>query len=184
MPNCQFRELNELEIEHIRNIVSSFESFNDYSLVVLSNAVEIKKNQNISFLVLLSITYRTKSIRIPQNETSFTEYELFGLAKLKRDYGRVLIRPEAISDKISDLFMKVDIDFDFDPDFSKKYFVVSDDESKVRNSISKRFLETVRGFNDLEIEIAGSILLVRLRKPFTPENSKVITDFITAINDG
>lgn len=82
------------------------------------------------------------------------------------------------------MFLSIDIDFDYDKDFSKKYFVVSNDESKIRNNISRSFLETVKRYNGLEIELDSNILLVRLRKPFTPENGKIITNFITAINDG
>jgi len=183
MTNCQFRELNELEVENIENLISRFDSLSNYSLVVLSDVVEVTKNQNASFLLLLSITYSHKGIKSPQNENRFSEYELIGIAILRRDYGRVLIRPETFSDKINDLFLSIDIDFDYDKDFSKKYFVVSNDESKIRNNISRSFLETVRKYNGLEIELDSNILLVRLRKPFTPENGKIITNFITAIND-
>jgi len=176
--------LNKVEVENIENIISRFDSLNNYSLVVLSDVVEVKKNQNGSYLLLLSLTYGYKGIKTPQNESRFSEYELFGIAILRRDYGRVLIRPETISDKINDLFLNLDIDFDFDKEFSKKYFVVTNDESKVRNCISKSFLETVRGYSGLEIELDSNILLVRLRKSFTPENGEIITNFITAINDG
>lgn len=184
LTNCQFRELNEPEVENIENIILRFESLNDYSQVVLSEAIEIKKHKQISFLVLLSMTFSFKSTKSPQNETRFSEYELIGIATLKKDYGRVLIRPETIEDKISNLFLVTDIDFDFNKDFSKKYYVDSNDETKVRNCISNSFLETVRGFDGLEIELDGTILMVRLRKQFTRENGEIISNFLTAINDG
>ena len=184
LTNCQFRRLIKSEEENINKIISRFDSLNNYSLVVLSEAVEVKKNQNISFLSLLCITYSYKEVKSPQNERGFSEYELIGIAMLKKDYGRVLFRPETIADKIMDLFLNTDIDFDFDKVFSEKYYVVANDETKVRNCISKSFLETVRCFSGLEIEIDGNILMVRLRKQFTQENGEMITNFITAINDG
>ncbi|MDO9257511.1 MAG: hypothetical protein Q7U54_18480 [Bacteroidales bacterium] len=184
LTNCQFRELTEPEVENIENIISHFDSLNNYTQVVLSEALEIKKNQQISFLLLLSMTFSYKSTKSPQNETRFSEYELIGIATLKKDYGRVLIRPETIADKINNLFLSTDIDFDFNKDFSKKYYVVANDETKVRNCISNSFLETIRGFNDLEIELDGHILMVRLRQQFTQENGEIITNFLTAINDG
>jgi len=184
LADCQFRELNEPEFEEIENIILRFDSLNNYSQVVLSEAIEIKKYQQISFLVLLSMTFSFKSTKSPQNETRFSEYELIGIATLKQDYGRVLIRPETIEDKIKNLFLVTDIDFDFNEDFSKKYYVVANDETKVRNCISNSFLETVRGFDDLEIELDGTILMVRLRKQFTRENAETISNFLTAINDG
>jgi hypothetical protein len=182
--NCQFRELNNSEVEQIETILFRFDSLNNYSQVVLCEAIEIQKNQQNSFLLLLSMTFTFKSIKSPHNETRFSEYELFGVAMLKKDYGRVLIRPETFTDKIQNLFVSTDIDFDDNMDFSRKYYVVANDETKVRRYISNSFLETVRGFNDLEIELDGNILMVRLRKQFTPENGAIITNFITAINDG
>lgn len=182
--NCQFRELNDSELEQIETILSHFDSLNNYSQVVLSEAIEIQKNQKSSFLLLFSLTFIYKSAKYPQNESQFSEYELIGIAILKKDYGRVLIRPETFTDKIQNLFVSTDIDFDDNMDFSRKYYVVANDETKVRRCISNSFLETVQGFNDLEIELDGNILMVRLRKQFTPENGAIITNFITAINDG
>ena len=144
----------------------------------------VTKNQQLSFLLLLSMTFVYKSTKSPQNETRFSEYELIGIATLKKDYGRVLIRPETIEDKINNLFLSTDIDFDFNKGFSKKYYVVANDETKVRKCISNSFLETVRGFSGLEIELDGNILMVRLKKQFTQENGEIITNFLTAINDG
>ena len=184
LANCQFRELSEPEVANIENIILHFDSLSNYSQVILSEAIEIKKNQQLSFLLLFSMTFVYKSTKSPQNETRFSEYELIGIAKLKKDYGRVLIRPETIEDKINNLFLSTDIDFDFNKSFSKKYYVVANDETKVRKCISNSFLETVRGFSGLEIELEGNILMVRLRKQFTQENGEIITNFLTAINDG
>jgi hypothetical protein len=184
LTNCQYKELDEPEIENIESILLRFDSLNDYTKVVLSEAIEIKKHQQISFLLLLSMTFSYKSTKSPQNETRFSEYELIGIATLKKDYGRVLIRPETFEDKIKNLFLVTDIDFDFNEDFSKKYYVVANDETKVRNCTSNSFLEAVQAFDDLEIELDGNILMVRLRKQFTRENGEVISNFMTAINDG
>jgi hypothetical protein len=125
--NCEFRELSEPEVANIEEIILHFDSLNDYSQVILSEAIEIKKNQQLSFLLLLSMTFVFKSAKSPQNETRFSEYELIGIATLKKDYGRVLIRPETIEDKIKDLILSTDIDFDFNKGFSKKYYVVAND---------------------------------------------------------
>jgi len=95
-----------------------------------------------------------------------------------------LIRPETIEDKINDLFSHIDIDFDFDKEFSKKYCVLANNESLLRMNISMQFIERINEINDLEIEINDNILIVRLRKQFTPENGEIIAKFITGINNG
>jgi len=184
LTNCQLRELNANEEEHLQKLISRFDSLIDYSQVVLYDSAEIKKNQNTSFLALLSLTFKYKGVRSPQVESSLSEYEIIGLAKLKKDYGRVLIRPETTMDKISDLFVHTDIDFDFDKEFSRKYYLAANDEVKLRKNITAGFLETVKHYSGLEIEIDGNVLTARLRKPFSPEGGKTIANFITEINDG
>jgi len=182
--DCVLRKLIEKEEDNIIRIISRFESLGYYSLALLSEAVEIKKNENTSYLLLLNLQTTIKGVKIPQNETIISEYEIIGLALLNKNYGKVLIRPETIEDKINDLFSHIDIDFDFDKEFSKKYCVLANNESLLRMNISKQFIETINENNDLEIEIDDNILIVRLRKQFTPENGEIIAKFITGINNG
>jgi len=182
--NCILKRLTESEEDMIVNNLSTFDTFENYSLAVLSEAVEIIKNGNSSYLLLLNLQTTIKGTRIPQNESTISDYELIGLAVLKKKYGRVLIKPETLEDKINDLFSHVDIDFDFDKEFSKKYYVIATNESLFRNSISTQFIETIRDVKGLEIEINDNILIVRLRKQFTPENGEIIATFLTGINNG
>ena len=182
--NCILRRLNESEEESVVNNLSRFETFENYSLALLTEAVEINKNGNSSYLLLLNLQTTVKGVRIPQNGTTISDYELIGLAVLKKKYGMVLIKPETIEDKINDLFSHVDIDFDFDKEFSKKYCVIANNESLFRNNISTQFIKTIRDVNGLEIEMNDNILIVRLRKQYTAENGEIITKFITGINNG
>jgi len=182
--NCILRRLNESEEEMIVKNISCFNSFENYSLALLSEAVEITINGNSSYLLLLNLQTTIKGVRIPQYESTISDYELIGLAVLKKKYGRVLIKPETLEDKINDLFSHVEIDFDFDKEFSKKYYVIATNESLFRNSISTQFIETIRDVKGLEIEINDNILIVRLRKQFTPENGEIIATFLTGINNG
>ncbi|MDD4968728.1 MAG: hypothetical protein PHT07_04795 [Paludibacter sp.] len=182
--DCVLRKLIDTEEDNIIRIISRFNSLGYYSLALLSEAVEIKKNEKTSYLLLLNLQTTFKGTKIPQNETIISEYEIIGLAFLNKNYGKVLIRPETIEDKINDLFSHIDIDFDFDKDFSKKYCVLANNEALLRLNISKQFIETINENNDLEIEIDDNILIVRLRKQFTPENGEIIAKFITGINNG
>ena len=182
--NCILKRLTESEEDMIVNNLSTFDTFENYSLAVLSEAVEITKNGNSSYLLLLNLQTTIKGTRIPQNESTISDYELIGLAVLKKKYGRVLIKPETLEDKINDLFSHVDIDFDFDKEFSKKYYVIATNESLFRNNISTQFIETIREVKGLEIGLNDNILIVRLRKQFTPENGEIIAKFLTVMNNG
>jgi hypothetical protein len=48
--NFQFRELNEDEKENFLKVVSLFETIGNYSMVILSEAVEVIGNKNVAFL--------------------------------------------------------------------------------------------------------------------------------------
>lgn len=61
----------------------------NYSLVLLSEAVEIVKDENSSYLLMLNFHTTYKGVRTPQNETNISDYELIGLVLLKKDYGKV-----------------------------------------------------------------------------------------------
>jgi len=182
--DCVLRKLTETEEADVVKTLSRFDSLGSYSLALLSEAVEIKKDENSSYLLLLNLHYTFRGTRIPQNETNISEDELIGLVLLKKSYGKVLIRPETMEDKINDLFSHIDIDFDFDKKFSHKYYTESDNEANFRNQISKQFVETIGEFNGLEIEIDDHVLIVRLRKQYTPENGEIIARFVTGINNG
>lgn len=184
LENSTLRRLTESEEEMIVSNLSRFDTFENYSLALLTEAMEIQKNGISSYLLLLNLQTIVKGTRTPQTETTISDYELIGVALLKKKYGRVLIKPETIEDKINDLFSHVDIDFDFDKEFSKKYWVIATNESLFRNNISTQFIETIRDVDGLEIEIDDNVLIARLRKQFTPENGEIIARFITGINNG
>ena len=48
LANCQFRELSEPEVANIESIILHFDSLSNYSQVILSEAIEIKKNRYCS----------------------------------------------------------------------------------------------------------------------------------------
>lgn len=175
---------NNSETELIHKHLNRFESLKEYPMVVIAEVLKLQKNNQASFLPLLSLNYSVKQTKIPIHEENFAEFELVGICELRKDYGMVIIRPETIVDKIVDWFVPVEIDFDIDPDFSEKYYVLTNDDSKLKRVANKGFLTAIKNFDGLEIEINGSILMVRLRKPFTTENAKTIIGFLAQINDG
>ncbi|MEI6347663.1 MAG: hypothetical protein WCP69_06930 [Bacteroidota bacterium] len=182
--NYSLLPATELEEAMVQNHLSSFDSYQEYTMVVISETVKLVKNQNQSFLSLLNINYIFKELKIPQNIQEQCIYEVIGLTELRKDYGRVLIRPETIADKIAEIFEQVELDFDTDKEFSRKYYVLSNNESKFRMQVTTSFLNCIAKFDNLEIEINKTILIVRTRKPFSSEITKTIADFLVEINNG
>jgi hypothetical protein len=62
------------------------------------------------------------------------------IARLEFDAGSVLIGPESIRDKVAELFGPIDIDFRHETTFSRKYFVLADDEQRLRKHLPPSFM--------------------------------------------
>jgi len=184
LPEIHFQAVTNTEEEHVRELLSRFVCFETYTPAFLTEVIGVQHHQNWSLLCLLCLNFQFNAQTIPHNDTYVPAPEFQRNAVLQKDYGRVLIRPETINDKISELFEKTDIDFDNDLAFSSRYYMLAEKESQCRKCVSAEFRKTVRGFDGLEIEIDGRILIARFRKPYTVEIGIAITRFITAINNG
>jgi hypothetical protein len=109
------------------------------------------------------------------------EPQIWGIATLKKDFGHVLITKETVIEKIMDWIQPMDLDFQDDPEFSKKVFLVAKDKTKaslaldfkLRNSI----LEIKR--SDFLIEIINNNLIIGNRKLV---NAESLAEFIGFLN--
>lgn len=93
-----------------------------------------------------------------------THKYFFGYVTSKRNFGRVIMRPESIGDKISGLFHHIEIDIKGFNKFNRKYYLLANDKAKFLGTIDREtlnFLATTRG---LQLEIDGQRCLFRLQK--------------------
>lgn len=74
------------------------------------------------------------------------------------DLGRVFMRPESLSDKISESYHHVEIDFDHSPEFSDKYYVLAEDESRLRAGVTSALLDAIGAIDGLVIEICDGVM--------------------------
>ncbi len=172
------------EEERIGKMLACFETLRIGTSYMMIETVEMTYKQHSSYLCLLRITDTIKPERSPLATEEIIDFEMMGLAILKKDYGRVYIKPETLTDRFFNFFTKTDVDFDIDPEFSKKYYVVCNDADNLRHKITSGFLQTMKEYNGLEIEIEGRVMIVRLRKSFTVENGLINPKFIGEINNG
>jgi len=179
-----FSKVNPETEEKISKILSEFQLLRFYPFITLADAVEIAGNNHKSYLLLLTLNSSETNVFMPQDKQMITNQQLFGLAFLRKDYGKVYIKPETFSDKFIDLFARGDIDFEDDPVFSKKYYVVARDKHQLRQNMSISFRQVMKKFDDLEIEIQGNHLLVRKDMSENQLNASDIAVFLTEINNG
>jgi hypothetical protein len=183
VPANKLEAISEQEEAKVHKMLSVFECFESYTPAFLTDVVKIKDSFDL-YLCLLSLNFEFKGRKTPQNITTTTEQELIGLAVLHKKYGHVYIRPETLGDKLQELFVKNEIDFEADKEFSRKYYVVADNEMRCRMNLSSGFLSIVKPYNGLEIEINDTILIARFRKPFTKETGEELLQLLDGIGRG
>ncbi|MCB0260107.1 MAG: hypothetical protein KDE62_10375, partial [Calditrichaeota bacterium] len=76
--------------------------------------------------------------------------------------GKVLIRPETIGDKIFEVLIEQEVDFDIHPEFSRKYYLYTDSENqpRVRRKMNREFLDVIYRYDDLVIQIVKNFMMV------------------------
>ncbi|HEU5147430.1 MAG TPA: hypothetical protein VFT90_11980, partial [Chryseosolibacter sp.] len=108
-------------------LLSKFQGLKDYNAVFVHKVTELRGVNNSVIILLiekhLTIIEHKKTGRI---EKEIEEIEPILLFSVPQEMGRVWIRPETISDKLTDLITKVDIDFKNYPAFSSNYFVAGE----------------------------------------------------------
>jgi len=97
------------------------------------------------------------------------EYQSWGVFDLKRKYPRIEIRTETFLDKIHEFINPIELDFADDKEFSKKFFVITEDKQKAELYLDpflrKAILEIEE--SEINIEIRDSQLIIGNKKILT-----------------
>lgn len=112
------------------------------------------------------------------------EMQCWGYLETKQDYGHLLIRPENLTDKLIELINPAEVDFDDDPFFSKKFYVLSEDPFKTQMMLNSKFRELVKKIpkRDFIIEIRGKQLVITNQKVINPEDVGNFADFLSSLS--
>lgn len=164
--------------------ISSLYSLRDKRKLVLFDAFDIGIDQENAQLVAVTITTNIPSGGLSGvKHEDRIEIEFIGVSYLNNDYGNVFIRPETFADKINDFFNPTEVNFDMNPDFSAKYYVLTEDESKLRKAVTYDFLSAIGKHDDLYIQINGNRLMTRPGKKVSVDSSLALCQFMNDINN-
>ena len=177
---------SKFRIEHTGNIdfhLENFEVFRECKNVNLKGSYVIK-NARTDCYTLFVEAHKIKrgGTRLP-SQYDYYEYQTWALAYLKKDFGRVLIRPETLADKIIELVHPVELDFDEDKAFSDTFYVLANDRSKAANAIDRSFRNAVMDMRheDAVIEIIGHTLIIGYPKPVSADTSIKLAEFVSRV---
>jgi len=133
--------------------------------IALGGVLRINNVAGDSYLIFMKVRYyyANSSSHLYRMERLDTyRYIAWGLADMKKDFGRVLIRRETFTDRVLSIVHPVELEFEDDKPFSHKFYVVANDETKALNSMTWNFRNTIMTIDnpDTLIEIVGNNLIV------------------------
>ena len=106
-----------------------------------------------------------------------TEPYDFYLTWLNDDFGKIIIRPESLSDKIQEIFFAKEIDFKDNPYFSSRYYMTADDEESSRRLMNNGMLDAIANVDDLYLQFRNKIMIAKRNKPLSVRNCLDLAEF-------
>ena len=161
--------------------LEDFEAFRLYSDVRLRGSFVIKSVKTDCYILFIETHYFAGTGRTGDHYGK--EYQIWALAYVKHNFGRVLIRPETLADKIIELVHPIEIDFKEDKAFSDTFYVLANDADKAIPGIDRNFRNAVMDVrhDHFTIEIFDHTLIIGDRKMITPERSVHLSEFVSRL---
>jgi hypothetical protein len=162
--------------------LDQFQLLKHYKTVNTRHAFALKNMLGDNYMLFLEVEAPLKPLK-GKIITHKTEYQPWGLAYLKHDFGRVLIRPETLVDKVAEIFHPIELDFREDKPFSDRFYVLTDDRHKATTGMDQNFRDAVMAIkeNDIVIEIIEHTLIIGNRKPVKPQHACYLAEFVAKL---
>ncbi|UKN01979.1 hypothetical protein K6119_00425 [Paracrocinitomix mangrovi] len=126
------------------------------------------KNGNRQTFYLLEVVaaHRTSKFTVYSIQPSTEEYRIYPFVVFKTSLtiGHVIVRPETISDKITELIKPVEVDFKNHKSFSFKYFVSAADKDLVTSNFPFELMDYLNKQRNISLEFKDGLCLMRHSK--------------------
>ena len=154
-------------------LLNSFAILSNYRDMNLYDLFKVVINGKVFYFGTLEVEYTGKESRYP---SSVSEFQNFMIKRLDFDYGKIMIRPESIQDKVQEIFVKSEIDFPDHPGFSSRYYFVADDKGLARSFATDRRLSLIGMQRELFVEINNNILLAKFARNVSYDDCLVLLE--------
>jgi hypothetical protein len=161
-----------------------FEVFRDCADVNLRGSFVIKSARTDCYVLFVEIHKVKKDGNTRSSSVyDYYEYQTWALAYLKKDFGRVMIRPETLVDKLIELVHPVELDFEDDKAFSDTFYVLVNDRWKADIAMDRNFRNVVMDMRheDIIIEIIDHTLIIGHNRPVSPDASVQLAEFVVRL---
>lgn len=179
----KLKDAYSVDVDHEFNLpFALFETFRTNGLNNKGSVFKINNGYQPFFLCFPEIQDWLRNSRYSPGPS--IEFQPWGYYKLKEGFGHVLIRTETFLDKIHELINPIELDFEDDKTFSRRFFVVTNDKLKAQLKITNTFRELIKQINlsEIIIEIKGDELLIGDKKVISEERVLVFTEFLNNLS--
>lgn len=180
----QNKDLVDIEFNNTENDNGILKYINNSVLMKEYEDFQIYKSAKVSdsmydtFIIIVGVAYSITRGKYP---AKYSETQIIGIKKLNRNYGHIFIKPETFEDKISELFVKSEIDFADYPKFSFRYFCVTDNEVKAKLFATPDRLKRIENQNEIIIEVNEDVLISKFSRIITYVDCNSMIEFIKNI---
>lgn len=131
-----------------------------------------------STLCFLKVHYSSRSGKFAYDGE---DIQLVVTKKLDRDYGRIIIRPETLLDKVSEWFNPLEMDFKYHKKFSSKYYFLAEDKALGQQFATEHRLEMMFQMDKIQVETIDDRLIAKFSRPANQKDLLSLAKFIESI---
>jgi len=147
---------------HKFDLINCNEDSYHHSDISLGGVLKINHTAHECCLVFIKIRYYTTNRASRGEGLDDYRYKAWGYVNLKKDFGRVLIRRETFTDKVLSIIHPVELEFEDDKAFSRKFYVVANDPDKAFAAMNFDFRNVIMDIKNenMIIEIVNNTLII------------------------
>ena len=140
--------------------LTKFDVFSNYNDISVGGNLLINHPESGCYLLFVKVL--TNLSNAHAQSFFYYKYQVWALATLRSDFGRMIIRRETMADKILNLVHPTEMHFKDDLAFNRKFNVVADDREKAASAMTKAFRNALMNIktDDFVIEIVNSTLVI------------------------
>lgn len=148
-----------------------------YTIMEAADVYNLGNEGNGTF-TFIKTSYTGRAAKL---DTGGTDIQVVATKRIDKDYGRLIIRPEGLLEKLREIFFKIEIDFEEYKTFSSQYYFLAEDTELGKQFITPKRAQLLTDIPDLHIEVIRNSLIAKFNNQVTERNFYDLIQFIKAV---
>jgi hypothetical protein len=163
-----------VEMDDVLKRAMNLLTFPDNCQILIVNLFRYKTESIVFYIAQMlydfGYHYKRKSVTLEDNYN----FQIIGIARLNKDFGKIAIRPEVKADGLIGRLFKSDIQFSDNSDFNQKYYTVADRKENAFALFGRSALDAIASVKGAHIKIDKQDMLVMFDESMQAEQSRHI----------